>query len=202
MYKFSAGRLLLLSSEFYVANGKGARLRQRQQTLIFTLKDVIIINELLLNKYISDNDIDSIVLLVQKSDKPAEYLNRLIDFLQKTDNSDFRNTIAIALADLQYQDAVPVLVKLIHKYHNTDNYASLIYALSLLNCEQYICELVYLIYHGNFEARHNMYNIIADNIEKMSLQNRNMMIQEINRYIEDCEDKKSLLIDTIEILKA
>lgn len=70
---------------------------------------------LVLKEYIRNNKIDDIVLLIKNSDLSKEMIVWLIDFIEKTDCANQRNTVAIALADLKCEKAVPIIVKLVKK---------------------------------------------------------------------------------------
>lgn len=157
-------------------------------------------NKHILEKYICDNDIEHIVSFINGNEKSDEYLKWMIDYLQSTDNTNFRNTIAIALADLKCEYAASVLAELSVKYCHTDSYASLLYALSLLNCKDYILKIIFLIYHGNFEARHNVFDILGNNINLLSKREKEDIVLNIHKYLDDCEDKMNLLIDASKLL--
>ncbi len=153
-----------------------------------------------LNEYIRDNKIDDIVLLVQNSPLSDELSTWLVDFIEKTDCADHRNTVAIALADMKCQKSVPILVKLAKKYSCTNSYATLLYALSLLDCREYISDIFSLIYDGNFEARHIVFDILNNNLYCLSDNAKHQMSENIKRYLQDCNDKYELLVSALELL--
>lgn len=152
---------------------------------------------LLLKEYICNNKIEDIVSLIQNSTLSDELVAWLFDFIEKTDCVNHRNTAAIALADMKCEQAVPILVRLVKKYCRTNSYATLLYALSLLDCREYINDIYSLIYDGNFEARHIVFDILSNNLHCLSDSARNQISEDIKRYLEDCNDKHELLVNTL-----
>ena len=101
---------------------------------------------------------------------------------------------------MKCESAASVLAELSVKYCQTNSYASLLYALSLLNCKDCILKVIFLIYQGNFEARRNVFDILSNNIEPLSNQEKEQISVKIHRYLEDCKDKMNLLTDALKLL--
>lgn len=155
---------------------------------------------LILKEYICNNKIDDIVSLVKNNNSSDELIVWLIDFIEKTDCANHRNTAAIALADLKCEQAVPILVKLVKKYSHTNSYATLLYALSLLDCKEYVNDISSLIYYGNYEARHIVFDILCDNMHCLSDKVKSQMLENMKGYMQDCNDKRELLGNVLGLL--
>ena len=119
----------------------------------------------------------------------------LIKEIKNTSDSNRRNEIALELMDMKYDSAVPVLIELIKKLSNTNNYATLIYALQGLNCSEYICDktLLNIIFYGNFEASNCMLEVLKKEYNNLS-SDSNEKIQKI------FADEKERAEDIIEMI--
>lgn len=155
---------------------------------------------LILKEYICNNKIDDIVAFIKNSDSSDELIVWLLDFIKKTDCANHRNTVAIALADLKCEQAVPIIIKLVKSYSHTNSYASLLYALSLMDCEEYLKDIYSLIYHGNYEARHIVFDILSNKLIGLSDKVKSQMLEDFKRYLQDCNDKCELLVSALELL--
>lgn len=121
-------------------------------------------------------------------------IEELIEELKNTDDANRRNELALGLADMGYDEVVPVLVDLIKKLKYTDSYATLIYALNELNCADEICDILDIIFHGNWEASNNMLLLFRKKYPKMDNEHKELC----QRIFADEEERAK---DTLEMIE-
>ncbi len=120
----------------------------------------------------------------------------LIKEIKNTSDSNRRNEIALELMDMKYDSAVPVLIELIKKLSNTNNYATLIYALQGLNCSEYICDktLLNIIFYGNFEASNCMLEVLKKEYNNLSSDSK----EKIQKIFADEKERAEDIIEMID----
>ena len=121
-------------------------------------------------------------------------IEALIEELKTTDDANRRNELALGLADMGYDEVVPVLIDLIKKLKYTDSYATLIYALGNLNCANEICDILDIIFHGNWEASNNMLLLFKKKYPQMDNEHKELC----QRIFADEEDRAKDTLDMIE----
>lgn len=120
-------------------------------------------------------------------------IEALIEELKNTDDTNRRNELALGLSDLRYDEAVPVIIDLIKKLRWTDSYATLIYALNDLNCANEICDIIDIIFHGNWEASNNMLLLFKKKFPQMDPEHKELC----RRIFADEEERAE---DTLEMI--
>lgn len=88
-------------------------------------------------------------------------IKRLIQDLEST-SSSIRDEAALALMDIQAESAVEPLLKAISKPENVNHRGTLVYALSVFNCEQHLEIIVDLALTGNYEVAAGACSIISE----------------------------------------
>lgn len=69
-----------------------------------------------------------------------------------------------------------------------------------MNCSEYVKEIYSLIYYGNYEARHIVFDILSNNLHCLSDSVKLQMLENIKRYLQDCNDKCELLVSVLGLL--
>jgi hypothetical protein len=102
--------------------------------------------------YTDNQEIEN--FLVQISEQNKEVLwPQLVPILAQTENTEIRDKIALTIRDWKIKEAVPILFELIKKPSLHNQRGTLLYALQVFDCKEYIFELVGVIGTGNYEAR-------------------------------------------------
>ena len=84
----------------------------------------------------------------------------LLRIFMVTKNHGVRNRIAMIFADLQYQDAVPYIVKKINDHDLFDYIGTLVYSVGYLNCSKYFLTFIRVLSEHEYEARIEAYDIV------------------------------------------
>ncbi len=141
-------------------------------------------NLLLINKCVNEGKIDEIVLYINSLENKKLAINWLLYKLRKTSNAWVRHTIALSMSELKCEKAVDILIPLINKYCNTDNYSGLVFSLLELNCADKLIEIIHLMYDGSYMVRRYMYDLLTLNWSRISSHDKTVIINELNNYAE------------------
>lgn len=115
-------------------------------------------------------------------------MDELLRFFLVTRNDLIRNHIAFIFADLQYEKAVPYILKKINEKGLAQTNGSLVFSLTSFDMSKYFIQLVQIICNHEYEPRLMAYDIIQKHISSMSLLDRNksiMMLEERRRELEE-----------------
>jgi len=126
----------------------------------------------------------------------------LIETIEKTDNHWVRNAIANALRELDAEESIPVLIKLIKKVGEKHS-GSLIYALQVMDCRPVVNEIAEFLCSENFEQRELSLQIIEDMEGCLESDKKEEAIEKIRRYRETgaTPETKKYLDHALKILK-
>ena len=146
-----------------------------------------------INKYIYNNDIDGLTQYFKSlsiEDKNI-FINNLIEQLSKyrmpVENNQ-RNTVALTLSELNCDESIPCIIKIIKNEYESKYIGTLVYSLQNLNCADYINQIFFLLYSGNYEVRRNMFELIEQNKDKISSEDFENMKNNLNKIIENYKD--------------
>ena len=120
-------------------------------------------------------------------------IETLIEELKTTQDLNRRNEIALGLSELHADEAVPVLIDLIRQLQWTNQYGTLIYALNNLNCANEICDILGIIFHGNWEASNNLLLLFKKKYPEMDEEHK----ETARRIFEDEAERAE---DTLEMI--
>ena len=136
-----------------------------------------------INKFVREGKIDEIVLYINSLENKKTVINWLLYKLRKTNNAWVRHTIALSMAELKCEKAVDILIPLINRYCNTDNYSGLVFSLLELNCADKLIDIVHLMYDGNYMVRRYMADILILNWSRISSNDKAAIIDKLNNYV-------------------
>ncbi|MBN3527245.1 HEAT repeat domain-containing protein [Paenibacillus apiarius] len=91
---------------------------------------------------------------------PYEAIPLLIEFLQKTNNHQLRNEIALCLSDIGDDEVVKPLIDIINHPKRLGSRGTLLYALQPFDCSQHLDFLLNLLITGNFEVQAEAFQLI------------------------------------------
>lgn len=147
----------------------------------------------IIEKYINDNGVKNMVLYA-KSLTLNDYnmfidwlINQLINY-EIPKESCKRNTVALVLSSLKCNKAVTTIIKLLKNESESKYIGTLVYALQNLECHQYLEQIFHLIYIGNYEVRRNMFDLLEQNKDKISIESSEKMKISLNKAIETYKD--------------
>lgn len=127
----------------------------------------------------------------------AESVPSLIALIQTTESKIVRNAIAIALADLQDERAVPVLAELLQDQGSVGSRGSLLYALSGFDNAPFLEHLVDIVIDGNFEERHQAFQNIESIESEIDTGIWNACIQKLEAALQEASSDRQELIATL-----
>lgn len=122
----------------------------------------------------------------------------LLGIFQITKNSLIRDRIALIFADLNYNEAVPYIIKKATDKNLIGNNGTLIFSLEDLDTKKYFITFIKIICEQDYEARLLAYNIVekyADSIEKSIKKKALKILQE--RRIEEQQTEESEYNDSV-----
>jgi hypothetical protein len=115
----------------------------------------------------------------------------LLGFFEITNSSLIRNQIAFMLSDLQYNYAIPHILKKINQKELFNNNGSLVYALQGLDTKKYFQSIIEIICKQDFEARLEAFEIIENDISSVSTQQKQKAI----KVLKECAKKEAQSIN-------
>ena len=127
-------------------------------------------------------------LSIQEQQEFIKYLIYNLNSCQMPEDNLKRNTIVLVLADLKCNEAVPVIINLIQEQAESNYIGTLVYALQDLECAEYLEQIYYLIYKGNYEVRHNIFDLLEKNKNKMSPEIHRKICSNLEKAIEEYKD--------------
>lgn len=153
-------------------------------------------DEKTIKKLINDNETQELVLYC-KSLPPDEYarvarlLTEKLSACSIPEESGKRNKLALALGELEYNEAVPHIVELLKKDSGSMYIGTLVYALQSLECADFLEDIFHLLYAGNYEVRRNMFALLEMNIDKLP---QDMLVRMKAGLAEAIDDYKDRLL--------
>lgn len=151
----------------------------------------------LIQTLVDENEIDSVVTLALKMDK-SEYkllVNELIRMMESTADNTHRNTIAIILSDLQCNEAIEPLIRLINKAELANCRGTLISSLGNLDVAENLESFVDLLLYGNFEVRCNIYNLFEKQLHNMTREKKTKYTNLLRVKITNTEESLDLMYE-------
>lgn len=142
-----------------------------------------------INSLIKEFEISDLVEYIQSLSREEKQKATLylLNQLKITQDHNDRNMLAIALSDLECQEAVETLMQLIFKPGLEKHSGSLVYALGDLECTRYYKELLPLLFKGNFQVRMNMYGVMEAIFPKLTQEEQQWCIDYIEKQMEEYE---------------
>lgn len=128
----------------------------------------------------------------------------LLNILESTENHNIRNAIALALGDLQEQQAVQILIKKILDSKNRDYNGTLIYALKSLNIESVFTDLVNFMRESNYESSLMILQILDSGNQSINDANIQQGLLLLNEFLEEgniIEWRREAIVEAINILQ-
>lgn len=116
---------------------------------------------------------------------------KLLDDLEKsellkifliTENQLVRNHIAFIFSDIDYNAAVPFIIKRIENKDTYNANGSLVYALKNLDTKKYFLSFIKMIYQQGYEARLAAYEIIQKDIQDVEYMTKKRAIGILRKY--------------------
>ncbi len=147
----------------------------------------------LVDNYIYNNNIDGLIeysksLSIENRKNFNSYLiEKLIKYKMPIEFNQ-RNIVALTLSELNCNDAVPYIIKIIINEHESKYIGTLIYSLQNLNCSDYLKHIFFLLYSGNYEVRRNIFDLIEQNKDKIPTDDLTKMRNDLIKIIEDYKD--------------
>jgi hypothetical protein len=86
----------------------------------------------------------------------------LLRIFMVTKNVQIRNHIALILADIRYDKAVPYIIKKINEKSTFNNNGTLVYSLEEFDLRKYFIPIIKIICEQEYEARLTAYGIVQD----------------------------------------
>lgn len=87
-------------------------------------------------------------------------MEELLKYFMVTKNDLIRNQIAFIFADLNFNKAVPYIIKKLNEKNVSHNNGALVYSLGNFNMKKYFIELIHIICKHEFEPRLVAYEIV------------------------------------------
>lgn len=146
-----------------------------------------------ITKYIYNNDIDGLIEyfkslpIEDKSNFISYLIEQLLKYKMPIEHNQ-RNTVALTLSELNCDEAVSCIVKIIRNEYESKYIGTLVYSLQNLNCAEYINQIFFLLYSGNYEVRRNMFELIEQNKDKISSEDFENMKNNLTKIIKNYRD--------------
>jgi len=122
----------------------------------------------------------------------------LLDEIKIVKDSKRRNEIALYLSDIKCNEAVPVIIDLIKKLQYTNNIGTLIYSLDNLDCENYLFDILNILFHGNWEASNTLLTIFKNKYNLMNNESKEKCLQKFIAERKRAEDIIDMIDDVCE----
>lgn len=154
-----------------------------------------------IDNYIGRYKISDLVEYVEQLNEAEQQTAKtyLLERLKEVSNHRERDAIAMALGDLQCQDAVEILVELIFREDLKKHRGSLVSALENLDCSKYYQKLVPLMFaEKNFEVRMNMYWVMESMFPELNDEERKWCMDYVEEQMEEYECMLQQVYDVYE----
>ena len=132
--------------------------------------------------------------------KDIQAIPLLIEYLQRTENSLLRNSIALTLSDIGNEEVVQPLIDVINDPKTLGFRGTLLYALEPFDCSAHLETLIYHLINGNFEVQAQAYQLIESIKGEISDEVLLNCIIEVKEELNDKERQLEILSDTIKTL--
>ncbi|MGN6196466.1 MAG: hypothetical protein ACTHOB_16120 [Ginsengibacter sp.] len=110
----------------------------------------------------------------------------LLRFFRITKSAVIRNQIAFMFSDLNYDLAIPDIIKKINQKNLYNNNGSLVYALNDMNTKEYFHSFIKIICEQDYEARLAAFEIIQKDVSAISEKTK----KEALKVLEKCRIKE------------
>lgn len=146
-----------------------------------------------INKYIYSNDIDGLIhyfksLSIEDKNIFISYLLEQLPKYKMPIENNQRNTVVLTLSELNCDEAISCIIKIIKNEYESKYIGTLVYSLQNLNCADYINQIFFLLYSGNYEVRRNTFELIEQNKDKISSEDFENMKKNLTKIIENYKD--------------
>lgn len=147
----------------------------------------------MIDKYIYDNNIDELeryfeILSIDEQKHTNDYLIKQLLNCKMPEENKKRNTVALFLSEIKCDEAVSAIIKLIKDEQESKHIGTLIYALQNLECAEYLEHIFHLLYSGNYEVRRNIFDLLEQNKDKITLESFEKMKSRLTKTIESYKD--------------
>jgi hypothetical protein len=115
----------------------------------------------------------------------------LIKIFEVTNNSHIRNQLALIFADLNYNKAVPYIIRKINDRKIFNYIGTLVYSLEGLDVKIYFLTFIRVICEHEYEARISAYSIVEKFAASISKTTRKKALQVLN-YHHVVEEQKEI----------
>jgi hypothetical protein len=114
----------------------------------------------------------------------------LLKLFMITKSSLIRNEIAFIFADIQYDNAIPYILKKINQKDLYNKNGSLVFALTNMDTLKYFRQIIKILCDQGYEARLLAYSIIEKNKDLISKNTIESALKDLEKY-EILEDQSS-----------
>ncbi len=130
-----------------------------------------------------ETELYRVIKLIDAKKLTSDDKEDLLKLFMATNNSLIRNYIAFIFSDIQYDKAVPYIIKKINEKSTFNNNGSLVFALENFNLKKYFIPLIKVICEQEFEARLMAYGIVQKYVVLVSegVKNKVLKILEDHR---------------------
>lgn len=155
-----------------------------------------------LEELIQNNNVNEAIELIEEiaRNNNKEYITLLINYLEKTDNDNIRNSIALALSDMGCTDIIEPIIKLLQDPKTLGKRGSLLAALEPFNYSSCVEMLISFIYEGNFEVSRKSFELVKAIIKDIPDDIKLKGLRKIKKEIDELEYKLNFLSDAMEML--
>lgn len=154
-----------------------------------------------LEKSIQDGKIDEAICIIDEIGKKKlkEASTFLIKELESTDNHILRDSIALALSDIECKEAVKSIVNLLNDSKTKGHRGTLLAALEPFDYSPYIDMLANFLYEDSFEVSRQSLILIESIIKDIPNEIKEKYIIEINAKLDKLEEKIDFLTDALDV---
>ena len=155
-----------------------------------------------LEKLIENDNVNEAMDLIEEMarNNNKEYTKILIMHLEKTDNANLRNAIALALSDMGCTEVIEPIIKLLKDPKTLGYRGTLLAALEPFDYSSCVEMLIDFIYEGNFEVSRKSFEIVKAIIKDIPDDLKLKGLRKIKKEIDELEYKLDFLSDAINLL--
>ena len=155
-----------------------------------------------LEELIKKNNINAAIELIEEfvRNNDKENTTLLIEYLEKTDNGNLRDSIALALSDMRCNEVIEPIIKLLKDPRTLGNRGSLLAALEPFDYSSCVEMLISFLYEGNFEVSRKSFDLVEAIIKEIPDDIKLNGVRKIKKEINELEYKLNFLTDAMEML--
>ncbi len=145
---------------------------------------------------ISNEDVERVYRNIQYfvDNKVENAYEVMANGMAKTSNPLIRNALALALADVKYEDTVEIIIQLLKSEKTEGHRGTLLWALQSFDYMTHIEFLYQLVKSSNMELCSNTFTLLEKVSNELPLKIR-------EKIIEDAEETIEVLYDVIDLLR-